>query len=75
MVNRTNRNAAREINKLNDKAVSDNASDARPSQRSAKDKYTNDELIVSLSDSYENKRARQVFEWECIQPKVMQRAA
>lgn len=26
--------------------------------------FSSDELIRSLSDAYENKRARQVFEWE-----------
>lgn len=32
-----------------------------------KDIYFNDDLIVSLEDSYENKRARQVTEWEMRQ--------
>lgn len=27
---------------------------------------TDDELIVSLSDAYENRRARQVVEWEQV---------
>jgi len=34
----------------------------------------NDDLIVSLSDAYENKRARQVFEWEQIRRQNVQRA-
>jgi hypothetical protein len=29
--------------------------------------FFNDDLIVSLADSYENKRARQVTEWEMRQ--------
>ena len=32
-----------------------------------KDTFFNDDLIVSLADSYENKRARQVTEWEMRQ--------
>jgi hypothetical protein len=33
----------------------------------SKDNFPNDELIVSLADAYENKRARQVNEWESRQ--------
>jgi hypothetical protein len=32
----------------------------------ASDKYTDDELILTLSQSYENRRAVQAFEWESI---------
>ncbi len=32
----------------------------------------NDDLIISLADAYENKRARQVFEWERIRRKHFQ---
>ena len=32
-----------------------------------KKEFFNDDLIVSLADSYENKRARQVTEWEMRQ--------
>ena len=36
----------------------------RSSQKSKKNKdVLNDDLIVSLSDAYENRRARQVSEW------------
>ncbi len=34
-----------------------------------------DELIRSLSDSTENRRARQVFEWETIRRNTLSRAA
>lgn len=61
MVSRTHTNISREI----DKPLSDHAS-ARKASRS--DKSSADELIVSLADAYENKRARQVIEWESVQP-------
>lgn len=35
----------------------------------------NDDLIVSLSDARENRRARQVFEWETIRRNSIQSAA
>ena len=34
-----------------------------------------DDLILSLSDAYENKRARQVFEWERVRRQDVHRAA
>lgn len=34
-----------------------------------------EELIRSLSDSTENRRARQVFEWETIRRNMLSRAA
>ena len=34
----------------------------------------NDDLIISLSDAYENKRARQVVEWEELGKQNIQRA-
>ncbi|HUR99549.1 MAG TPA: hypothetical protein VMZ26_15900 [Pyrinomonadaceae bacterium] len=40
--------------------------------RSATEK--NDELIVSLSDAYENRRARQVGEWERLYGQNVYRA-
>jgi len=33
-----------------------------------------DEIIVSLANTYENKRARQVNEWERVQPANIRRA-
>lgn len=33
-----------------------------------------DDIIVGLSNSYENKRARQVMEWERSQPAYVRRA-
>ena len=41
----------------------------------SKDAKTSEELIVSLSDAYENRRARQVFEWEKARRQNVYRAA
>ena len=69
MVNRTDKIAARE-QRTNS---TDNASASLSNSR--KDKPQNDDLILSLSDAYENKRAQQVGEWQSLQPMVMRRAA
>jgi hypothetical protein len=79
MVNKNNKNIAREINKLNENEtlegkdyISESLSSRHPK---SKENLTNDDLIVSLSDAYENKRARQVFEWERVRRQNVQRAA
>lgn len=61
MVNRFDAKIARTSESTGNKA-----SDASPSVFSRKPATagTNDDLIRSLSNAYENKRARQVFEWE-----------
>ena len=79
MVRRTNKKIASEIDKLNEyetSAVLDFISELR-SNRNPKliEIQPNDDLIVSLSDAYENKRARQVFEWERVRRQNVQRAA
>lgn len=43
------------------------------SKKNSKELY--DDLIVSLADAYENRRARQVFEWENLRRQSLQRAA
>lgn len=68
MVNRTDKTAAR------DKRTSSTRK-ASASPDSPKEKPKNDDLIMSLSDAYENKRAQQVGEWQSLQPMVMRRAA
>lgn len=79
MVKRTNQNIASEISKLNENetlAVLQYISQllsTRVSQQ--KNNLTNDDLIVSLADAHENKRARQVFEWERVRRQNVQRAA
>jgi hypothetical protein len=78
MVKRKNKNIADEITKLNDNEtsavvnyISDLISTRLPK---SKEPNLNDDLIVSLSDAYENKRARQVFEWERVRRQNHQRA-
>lgn len=79
MVNRKNRNVASEIDKLNEKEtleVLDYTSEILSTRRpKSKELQPNDDLILSLSDAYENKRARQVFEWERVRRQNTQRAA
>lgn len=79
MVNQINKNAANEINKLNENealAVLDYVSELLSARLSkTKDTHLTDELIVSLQDTYENKRARQVFEWERVRRQNYKRAA
>lgn len=67
MVKRINTNIAREI----DKTPPDHAF-ARQSAKN--EKYATDEIILSLSNAHENRRARQVFEWETVQPLNVQQA-
>jgi len=69
MVKRTKTNVAGEIDKLNEHealAVVNYISQLLSTRiKKSKDNLpSNDDLIVSLSDAYENKRARQVVEWE-----------
>ena len=77
MVNRNNPNVAREIDKLNENdtlPVPSYIPELLSSRKlQSKESPLNDELIGSLSDAYENKRARQVTEWERRQR--VQRAA
>jgi hypothetical protein len=78
MVKQTNQNIASQIDKLNENetlAVAGYISQLL-SKRSSKQKenFLNDDLIVSLSDAYENKRACQVFEWEKVRRQNTQRA-
>lgn len=66
MVKRMDRDVAPDkLNAHDAAAVISHALSSTRSQQ--KDSYFNDELIVSLADSYENKRARQVTEWEMRQ--------
>ena len=66
MVNRNTPHAARNTENFSSN-ISLNASDRSsplPSRKFTTDNTANDDLIRSLSDAYENQRARQVFEWE-----------
>jgi ribosomal protein L18 len=78
MVKQTNQNIASQIDKLNENetlAVAGYISQLL-SKRASKQKenFSNDDLIVSLSNAHENKRARQVFEWEKVRRQNAQRA-
>jgi len=79
MVNRKKKTSVRETDKLNENEpleVLDYISEPLSTRHSkTKDILAADDLIVSLSDAYENKRARQVFEWERIRRQNIQRAA
>jgi hypothetical protein len=79
MVNPINKNAASVFDKLNEKetlAVLDYISELLSARLpKSKDNAVNDELIVSLQDTYENKRARQVIEWERVRRQNYRRAA
>jgi hypothetical protein len=79
MVKQENTKIASEINKLNENeslAVLDYISTLLTKRSSrSKPNQSNDDLILSLSDAYENKRARQVFEWERVRRQNAQRGA
>ncbi|HEY0462296.1 MAG TPA: hypothetical protein VGC97_24395 [Pyrinomonadaceae bacterium] len=80
MVSRKNRNVASEINKLNEheaSAVPEYISEILQTRNPKPiENLQSDDLIVTLSDAYENKRARQVFEWERVRRQnSIQRAA
>lgn len=63
MVNRIRQDVAPEHDSIN--SHQNALSHALSSSRSpSKNDPINDELIITLADAYENKRARQVNEWE-----------
>lgn len=74
-----NKNIAREIDKLNEtetQAVVGYISQLLQKRISKqKDAFQTDDLIGTLADAYENKRARQVVEWEKTRRQNVQRAA
>lgn len=67
MVKRNRTNIAREI----DKTPPGHTSVRKSAQ---KEKPVADDIIMSLSNAHENERARQVFEWESVQPLNVQQA-
>ena len=69
MVNRTNN--AQETD-ANPRSTNDRSSASRNSRVHAN---PSDEVIVSLANKHENKRARQVTEWERVQPVNIRRSA
>lgn len=76
MVKRTNKIIADKSNENETLAATEDISRLLSNRISkSKDNNLNDDLIVSLSDAYENKRARQVVEWEKIRRQNVQIAA
>lgn len=63
MVNRKNTPVPRNADALNENETSTQLFSTR---RSKKERFNNDDLIVSLASAYENERARQVLEWERV---------
>lgn len=63
MVNRSDKNIARKYN-LSDETVTSAPHSFSSRQPKLTKSSVNDDLIVSLAGAYENKRARQVNEWE-----------
>jgi len=79
MVNQTNKTIANQLDKLNENETSAvvNYISQLLSRRISKQKenLSGDDLIGSLADAYENRRARQVVEWEKLRRQNVQRAA
>lgn len=67
MVRRTRTNIAREI----DKTPPGHAAKRKSAEN---EKYATDDIILSLSNAHENRRARQIYEWESVQPMNVQQA-
>ena len=79
MVKRTNQTVVNELDKLNEKetaAVVNYISQILSVRLSKQSELQpNDDLIVFLSDKRENRRARQVLEWERVRRQNAQRNA
>lgn len=80
MVKQINKNVTGKIDELNESEtleVLDYISELLSARHpKSKDKNPiNDDLIGSLQEAYENKRARQVFEWETARRQNARRAA
>ena len=67
MVKRTRIDIARDF----ERSLPDQAS---PRQSARTTSHAPDEVIVTLADAHENKRARQVVEWERAQPIYLRQA-
>jgi hypothetical protein len=71
MVKQTSTNTARNF----DKPITPRSDHASASQSQQSFRNSSDDIIMSLANAYENKRARQVTEWERVQTTRWQRAA
>jgi hypothetical protein len=67
MVKQQNTSIARGVDKTTEFASSRKSTHSKT--------FTSDELILSLANAYENKRAQQVSEWERVQVMRLKRAA
>lgn len=76
-----NQNIAGELSKLNEKETAavvgyiSQILSSRLSKAKENQAHQSDDLIAALSDAHENKRARQVFEWERARRQNAQRNA
>lgn len=68
MVNRNETNTARQTDK------SSFSAENFPARQSQHNDPSSDDLIVSLANAHENKRARQVTEWEKLHAQNVKRA-
>jgi hypothetical protein len=79
MVNRNERTPIREIDKLNESdraaVVSYISEQLPPKKKHSQENPINDELIVTLADALENRRAQQVTEWEQMRRQTMHQTA
>jgi hypothetical protein len=67
MVNRNQQNTAPETDKSRTQNAAVASHKLSSGRLQSKENFFNDDLIVSLADAYENRRARQVTEWEMRQ--------
>lgn len=75
MVNQIN-NSTGEINEQTSGHALSTISQPPTSQRTrSRENLSNEDLILSLSNAYENKRARQVTEWERLHSQNIYRTA
>ena len=71
MVKHTSTNTARNF----DKPINSRSDHASASHSQHIFRHSADDIIMLLANAYENKRARQVTEWERVQTTRWQRAA
>ena len=69
------KNAAAKSPYESEKTLNSAAARTSTSQSQQYRNYSVDDIILSLANAYENKRARQVSEWERVQAYRWQRAA
>lgn len=69
------KNAAAKSPYDSEKTLNSAAARTSTSQSQQYRNYSVDDIILSLANAYENKRARQVSEWERVQAHRWQRAA